>query len=494
MKKYILAIDQGTTSTRTMIFTAGGQRVATAQQEFAQHFPAPNQVEHEPQDIIDSVISTLKQAVQTANIASEELAAIGITNQRETTVIWDKQTGKPIHRAIVWQDRRTADYCQSLKQDGWTNALQQKTGLVIDPYFSGTKIKWLLDQYDPDRERARRGELLFGTMDTFVLWHLTGGDSYATDVTNASRTLLFNINTMHWDEDLLQLFDIPLAMLPEVKDCDALFGTSKESVCGFTLPIHGIAGDQHAALIGQACFHQGMLKSTYGTGCFMMLNTGETLHSSKHRLLTTIAYRLKAKTCYALEGSIFMAGAVIQWLRDNLGLIQHASETEALAESADPNSAVIMVPAFVGLGAPYWDANALACITGMGRGSGKAEIVAAALESIAFQTRDLVEAMQADMKAPINHLRIDGGMVANTWFAQCLTNTLKARIDIPQIEETTALGAAYIAALGLGLIESTEAIEQQWQCATTFTEDEALHSMQAKYPRWQAAVNQVLQT
>ena len=492
MKHYILAIDQGTTSTRSMVFTATGTVVSSAQQEFTQYFPEPNQVEHDPDDIIESVINTCKQAISDAAINPEQLAAIGMTNQRETTVIWHKQTGKPIHNAIVWQDRRTTDYCQSLRDDGWMDTIQQKTGLVIDPYFSATKIKWLLDQYDPDRQQATQGELLFGTIDTFVLWHLTGGESYATDVTNASRTLLFNISTMSWDEELLTLFNIPREMLPEVKDCDANFGTTKAAICGVSAPVNGIAGDQHAAVVGQACFHKGMLKSTYGTGCFMMLNTGETIHPSKHRLLTTVAYRLKGKTCYALEGSIFMAGATIQWLRDNLGLIQHASDTEALAKDANPNSQVVMVPAFVGLGAPYWAANALASITGMGRGTGKAEIAAAALESIAFQTRDLVEAMQADMQSPVNLLRVDGGMVTNTWFDQCLANTLNAQIDIPEVTETTALGAAYIAALGVGLIESTEAIEQQWQCASTFSADKALNAMRDKYPLWQTAVSRVV--
>ena len=491
MTDYILSIDQGTTSSRSVIFTTDGNIVASAQQEFEQHFPEPNQVEHEPQAILNSVIETIKEAIASSNIDSQQIVAMGITNQRETVIVWDRHTGKPIHNAIVWQDRRTADYCDSLKEQGLTDEIQQKTGLVIDPYFSASKIKWLLDHYDPERKKAASGDWVFGTVDTFLLWHLTGGANHATDVTNASRTMLFNINTLEWDEDLLKLFNIPTTMLPEVKDCDAMFGTTREDICGLSIPLHGIAGDQHAAVIGQACFEKGMLKSTYGTGCFMMLNTGDTAHYSQHKLLTTVAYRLQGKTAYALEGSIFMAGATIQWLRDNLGIIAKASETEALAESANPDSKVIMIPAFVGLGAPYWNPNALASISGMGRGTGKAEIVAAALESIAFQTRDLTEAMQADMQSTVNHLRVDGGMVANNWLDQFLANILNIPIDVPHILETTALGAAYVAALGSGLLDSTDSISKQWQCKQTFKPDQNAVKVQGKYPQWKAAVEQM---
>lgn len=494
MSRYILSIDQGTTSTRSMLFTPQGKAIATAQQTFTQYYPAANQVEHDPQEIIDSVINTLQQVIKKANIAPEQIHAIGITNQRETTVVWDKNTGTPIHKAIVWQDRRTANICDKLKQQGLSQTIQQKTGLLIDPYFSATKIQWLLDTYDPDRTKANKGELLFGTIDTYILWHLTHGQHFATDVTNASRTLLFNIHTQQWDEELLALFNIPHTMLADVRDCDALFGTLHTDICGRAIPIHGIAGDQHAALIGQACFHSGMLKSTYGTGSFMMLNTGDTPYLSQHQLLTTIAYRINSTTHYAIEGSIFMAGAIIQWLRDNLGLIKQASETEALAQQADPDSQVLIVPAFVGLGAPYWDANALASISGLGRGSGKAEIVAAALESIAFQTRDLIDAMQSDTQTTIKQLRIDGGMVTNHWFTQCLANICNTQIEITQTPETTALGAAYLAALGSGLLNSTDTITQHWQPAATFTPDHQHEKLNNKYHLWQQAVRKVLTT
>ncbi|MDB5473345.1 MAG: glpK, partial [Devosia sp.] len=439
MSGYILAIDQGTTSSRAIVFGKDRTIAGSGQKEFAQHFPHDGWVEHDPQDIWDSVIWAVRTALANAGIEAREIAAIGITNQRETTIIWDRQTGKPIHNAIVWQDRRTAAYCAELKAAGHEAAVTEKTGLLLDPYFAGTKIKWLLDNVPGARDQARKGELAFGTVDSFLIWRLTGGKRHVTDATNAGRTLLFDIGTNQWDADLLALFDVPAALLPEVKDCADDFGVTDEAVLGAAIPILGVAGDQHAATIGQACFAPGMLKSTYGTGCFALLNTGADMVRSQNRLLTTIAYRLDGVTCYALEGSIFIAGAAVQWIRDGLKLVRHASETGPLARTADPSQNVYMVPAFVGLGAPWWDAEARGAIYGLTRNSGPAEIARAALEAVCYQTLDLLDAMHKDWTGGGETvLRVDGGMVASDWTMQFLADVLNAPVDRPVILETTA--------------------------------------------------------
>lgn len=414
---YLLAIDQGTTSSRAILFSETGEHIGVAQQEFHQHFPEDGWVEHDPEDIWNSTVDVCQAVLRENNVSASDVAGIGITNQRETTIVWDRHTGEPVYKAIVWQDRRTAEFCDILKEEGLEPWFTEKTGLLLDPYFSGTKVRWILDHVEGARERARKGDLLFGTVDTFLLWRLTGGQSHKTDATNASRTLLFNIHEQKWDEDLLARLNVPHQMLPEVEDCAADFGLTDPGLFGESIPVLGIAGDQQAALIGQGCFEQGMIKSTYGTGCFVIVNTGEEAIRSGNKLLTTVAYRLNGKVTYGLEGSIFIAGAAVQWLRDGLKLIASASESQAIAEGHPISHGVYLVPAFTGLGAPYWDPNARGAILGLTRDTGIADIVTATLQSVCFQTQDLLDAIQHDGAIP-TILRVDGGMVANDWVAQ----------------------------------------------------------------------------
>lgn len=462
MTQYLLAIDQGTTSSRAIVFDDSGSSVATAQQEFHQYFPKDGQVEHDAREIWDSTLAVCREALKKSGVEASELAGIGITNQRETTVIWDRETGEPIHHAIVWQDRRTASVCAKLKSDGHESTVVERTGLLVDPYFSATKIAWILDHVEGARARAEAGELAFGTVDSWLLWNLTGGRSHRTDATNASRTALFNIHEQQWDDELLALFRVPSALLPEVLDSAADFGITDEHWLGAPVQVAGIAGDQHAALIGQACFEPGMAKSTYGTGCFLMLNTGEKALRSENRLLTTMAYRLNGKPCYAMEGSIFVAGAAMQWLRDGLRLISHASESSAYATEVGVDNPVYLVPAFTGLGAPHWDPHARGAIMGLTRDTGIAEIVTAGLQSVCYQTKDLIRAIQND-GASLQALRVDGGMVVNDWVMQFLADILNVPVDRPRVTETTALGAAYLAGLQTGVYKSLEEIAQLWE-------------------------------
>jgi len=493
--RYILAIDQGTTGTRAMVFDDAGGIVATNAEPLEQHFPQPGWVEHDAAEIWGCVVSVCRQAIKSAG-GVENISAIGITNQRETTVVWDKNTGAPLHRAIVWQDRRTADFCNQLREQGLNHVVREKTGLVLDPYFSGTKLKWLLDKVDPDRTAAAKGDICFGTIDSWLIWKLTDGAVHATDATNAARTMLYDINCGQWDDELLQQLNVPQEVLPEVKPCCADYGHTDARLFGKSIAISGVAGDQQAASVGQACFKPGMIKSTYGTGCFMLANTGTDKALSANKLLTTVAYQLGNETTYALEGSIFMAGATMQWLRDQLGMFDDASETEAMAMAADPQSGVYLVPAFTGLGAPYWDANARGALIGLTRGAGKPEIVRAGLEAVAFQTRDLMVAIEADMQlanlgAPAR-LRVDGGMVANTWFLQFLADTLNMPVDRARINETTALGAAYLAGLEAGIYNDLASIEQQWQADATFEPQMSDDERSQRYGGWQRAVGRVL--
>ncbi|WP_285259456.1 glycerol kinase GlpK [Halopseudomonas bauzanensis] len=491
MPKHLLAIDQGTTSSRAMLFDEQCQPVSVAQQEFTQHFPRDGWVEHDPEEIWQSVLAVVREALSKAELDASEVLAIGITNQRETTVVWDATTGEPVYPAIVWQDRRTAAFCDRLQTEGHEPLINQRTGLLIDPYFSATKLRWVLDNVDGARERAERGELRFGTIDSFLLWRLTDGRVHRTDATNASRTMLFNIHDQQWDEDLLQLLEIPRSLLPEVMDNAADFGQTDPTLFGASLPIAAMAGDQQAALIGQACFAPGSVKSTYGTGCFMVMNTGDQPVASSHRLLTTVGYRLGGGTTYALEGSIFVAGAAIQWLRDGLKLIRHADETEALAEQVGDQSGVYLVPAFTGLGAPYWDPQARGAIFGLTRDTGIAEIVTAGLQSVCFQTRDLLEAMTADGAIATSALRVDGGMVVNNWMVQALANTLGVPVDRPQVTETTALGVACLAGLHMGLFDSLEAIAARWDCARSFQPAMPEERREALYSGWLDAVSRI---
>ncbi|MCH9013099.1 MAG: glycerol kinase GlpK [Proteobacteria bacterium] len=487
----ILAIDQGTTSSRAMLFDRDGRPLAQAQREFEQHFPQSGWVEHDPEDIWRDTVAVAKQALAEAGLGAGEVASIGIANQRETTLIWDRATGQAIHKAIVWQDRRTAALCDRLKDEGHEPAIQAKTGLLIDAYFSASKIAWLLDNVAGARARAERGELAFGTIDCFLLWRLTGGSVHATDATNASRTMIFDIQRQAWDPELLTLFDIPAAILPEVRDSDAAFGATPAEMFGAPIPIHGVAGDQQAAAIGQACFEAGMVKSTYGTGCFALMNTGPKAVASRNRLLTTVAYRLSGATTYALEGSIFIAGAAVQWLRDGLKVIGSAAETEALAKAADPSQAVYLVPAFTGLGAPYWDPHARGAIFGLTRSSGPAELARAALEAVCYQTRDLLRAMEADGAAALETLRVDGGMVANDWLLQRLADTLGVAVERPVVTETTALGAACLAGLENGFFGGLDGFAQTWQCAARFEPGMSADERETRYAGWLDAVRRV---
>lgn len=489
--QYILSMDQGTTSSRAIIFDQQYAIVEQAQQEFAQHFPDSGWVEHNPADIWQTSLDTAKQALANSGISADQIAAIGITNQRETTLLWDRNSGEPVYNAIVWQDRRTADYCNSLKDQGQESMITSKTGLLLDPYFSATKVAWILDNVEGARARAEAGELAFGTMDTWLLWNLTEGRSHATDATNASRTMLYNIHQGTWDNELLSLFNIPSSVLPEVKDCAADFGHS--SLLGAEIPILGIAGDQHAATLGQACFDTGMMKSTYGTGCFALLNTGETAVTSNNRLLTTIAYQLDGKTTYALEGSIFIAGAAVQWLRDGLGIIDSAKQSGELAAEADDSQQVYMIPAFTGLGAPWWDADARGALIGLTRGTGPAEISRAALESVCYQTLDLLNAMQADWQHSADTvLRVDGGMVASDWTMQRLADILQSPVDRPIIAETTALGAAWLAGSRAGVWPDQAGFAQSWKLDKNFAPQMALEERDSKVAGWDKAVRRVL--
>jgi glycerol kinase len=494
MSAYVLAIDQGTTSSRAIVFDDKQQIAGMGKMEFTQHYPASGWVEHVPEEIWATCIWSCKTALRKAGIAAKDVAAIGITNQRETTIIWDRQTGKAIHNAIVWQDRRTTPLCNKLRKAGKEKLFARKTGLLLDPYFSGTKVAWILDNVKGARKRAERGELAFGTVDSYLIWRLTGGKVHATDATNACRTLMFNIETNSWDKELLDLLNVPAAILPEVKDCADDFGVTDPEVLGVSVPIRGVAGDQQAATIGQACFEPGMLKSTYGTGCFALLNTGSDLVRSKNRLLTTIAYRIDGKTTYALEGAIFMAGASVQWLRDNLRLFKDSSESGPLARSADPGQDVYLVPAFVGLGAPWWDAEARGAIFGLTRNTGAAELARAALESVSYQTADLLDAMRKDWKGAgtETHLRVDGGMVASDWAMQFLSDVLNAEVDRPTILETTALGAAWLAGYRAGVWPNAAGFAKRWKLDRQFhpSMDPALRKRKLK--GWREAVRRTL--
>jgi glycerol kinase len=488
---FILAIDQGTTSTRAMVFDEEGVPRASAQRELRQRFPQPGWVEHDPEEIWRASEAVSREAAKAAGIDAAAIAAIGITNQRETTVLWERATGRPIAPAIVWQDRRTATICAKLNEAGHGPIAAAKTGLVIDPYFSATKIAWLLDTVPGARQRAERGELAFGTIDSFLLWRLTGGRVHATDATNASRTLLFDIHRQDWDDALLALFRVPRALLPVVRDSAGIFGTTTPDFLGAAIPIAGIAGDQQAATVGQGCFAPGMIKSTYGTGCFVVLNTGASPVASKNRLLTTIGYRLAGQVTYALEGSIFIAGAAVQWLRDGLKLMKTAAETEALARAADPRQRVYLVPAFTGLGAPHWDSAARGAIFGLTRDSGIAELARAALEAVCFQTRDLLEAMAADGVRP-TALRVDGGMTVNDWAMQHLADILGLPVERPTVTETTALGAAYLAGLAVGLYPSTEDLARRWRRDRRFDPAMSEDERASRYAGWQNAVQRTL--
>jgi glycerol kinase len=467
--RHLLAIDQGTTSTRSIVFDDRGRSVTSAWRELRQHYPAAGWVEHDAEDIWHDTLATAREAIDRSGLGARGIAAVGITNQRETAVVWERSTGKPIHRAIVWQDRRTAEACACLKSDGAEDLVRRRTGLLLDPYFSGTKVSWLLDQLPGARARAERGELAFGTIDSFLLWRLTGGRVHATDVTNASRTLLFDIHRGQWDEELLRLIRVPRAMLPEVKDSSAIYGETAPGLFDQAIPIGGVAGDQQAALIGQACFEPGMAKSTYGTGCFLLLNTGDAPVLSRNRLLTTPAYRINGRTTYAMEGSIFVAGAAIKWLRDGLGLINDAAETAALAMQVPDSHGVYMVPAFVGLGAPHWVPDARALICGLTLDASRAHLARAALESVAFQTIDLVTAMSADGARRAASIRVDGGMAANDWFCQFLADVVDATVERPAQVETTALGAAFLAGLATGVWPDLRTVAGVCATETVFT-------------------------
>jgi len=491
---YVLAIDQGTTSSRAILFDTQLDPVATAQEEFPQIYPQSGWVEHDPNDLWATTAGTCRAAIERAASDAGQIAAIGITNQRETTVVWNRKTGQAIHNAIVWQDRRTAEYCRSLRDAGHAEMFADRTGLLLDPYFSATKLKWILDHVEGARDMARRGELLFGTVDTFLIWKLTGGAVHATDATNAARTMLYDIRKGRWSQTICDLFDIPRDMLPEVRDSADDFGECRSDLFGRAIPIRGVAGDQQAATVGQACFAPGMLKSTYGTGCFALLNTGDTPVKSDNRLLTTIAYQLDGKPTYALEGSIFIAGAVVQWLRDGLKMIRTASETQPLAEKADPSQSVVLVPAFTGLGAPYWSPDCRGAIFGLTRNSGPEELARAALESVGYQTRDLLDAMRADWAAAgaaggaNSVLRVDGGMSASDWAMQFLADIIDAPVDRPKVLETTAVGAAWLAGMKSGVVPGQEAFAKTWALDRQFAPAMSAADRDAKYAAWQRAV------
>jgi glycerol kinase len=496
--EFILAIDQGTTSSRAIVFDAHLKPVAVSQREFSQHYPRSGWVEHDPEEIWSTTVSVCRDALNQMQIDPTEIAAIGMTNQRETTIVWDRATGAPIYPAIVWQDRRTSDVCNRLRAEGFESMVTEKTGLRLDSYFSATKIGWILDHVPGARDKAEVGALLFGTIDSFLLWRLTGGAVHATDATNASRTMLYNIRTGAWDNTLLDLFRVPRTLLPTVLDCADDYGSVVPELFGVTIPIRGVAGDQQAAAIGQTCFWPGMLKATYGTGCFALLNTGRTCVRSQQRLLSTIAYRLDGQTTYALEGSIFVAGAVVQWLRDGLKVIQNAADTELLAEQAQADTQVYLVPAFTGLGAPYWDSECRGALFGLTRDTGFAEVARAALRSVAYQTRDLYEAMRSDWDAASAGssysavLRVDGGMVANDWMVQSLSDILQAPVDRPEVIETTALGAAWLAGMQVGLYPKADAFSDSWALDRHFEPEMSKRAADTRYAGWRDAVSRVL--
>ncbi|TNJ41435.1 glycerol kinase GlpK [Phaeobacter sp. B1627] len=490
---YILAIDQGTTSTRAILFDADMKVAAVAQEEFPQHYPQAGWVEHDPEDLWSTTVSTCRKVLADKGVTASEIAGIGITNQRETTVVWEKSTGKAIHNAIVWQDRRTAQICESLRDEGQEEMVRETTGLLLDPYFSGTKVKWILESVEGARGQAQAGELLFGTVDSFLIWRLTGGAAHVTDATNAARTLMYDIRAGEWSAEICEMLGVPQSMLPEVRDCAADFGVTTDEVLGGAVPILGVAGDQQAATVGQTCFQPGMMKSTYGTGCFALLNTGATPVLSKNRMLTTVAYQLDGVPTYALEGSIFIAGAAVQWLRDGLGIIGKASESGVLADKADPAQDVILVPAFTGLGAPYWEPECRGGMFGLTRNSGPAEFARAALQSVAYQTRDLWEAMRADWDGDSHvTLRVDGGMSASDWAMQSLADILGAEVDRPVMQETTALGAAWLAGMKAGVYPDQAGFAATWALDREFKPMLEEARRDAAYARWKRAVQAVI--
>ncbi len=496
---YVLAIDQGTTSSRAIIFDVDQKIVASAQQEFTQYFPKSGWVEHDVEEIWESVINVCRNALSNAELTANDIAAIGITNQRETTLVWDRETGKAVHNAIVWQDRRTSQFCSELKEKGHEEDVTARSGLLLDPYFSGTKLRWILDNVEDARAGAESGQLIFGTVDTFLIWRLTGGKRHVTDATNAARTLMYNIGENCWDDTLLEILGVPSGMLPEVLDCAADFGIVDKDILGAEIPVYGVAGDQQAATIGNACFEPGMFKSTYGTGCFALLNTGTDLVTSKNRMLTTIAYRLNGETTYALEGSIFMAGATVQWLRDGLKVLEDASQSGPMADEADEEQSVYMVPAFTGLGAPYWDADARGAIFGMTRGTGPNELAKAALQAVCYQTRDLLEAMKADWAASGGSaqdtvLRVDGGMVVSDWTMQFLADILDAPVDRPTILETTALGVAWLAGARAGIWPDEAGFAKTWARDERFEANMSDEERNTLYTGWKDAVRRTLST
>jgi glycerol kinase len=488
MNTYILSLDQGTTSSRAIIFDHKGHPLATAQKEFTQYFPKPGWVEHDADEIWSTQAGVALEAITKAGTDSSSIAAIGITNQRETTVVWNRKTGKPVHRAIVWQDRRTASYCDRLKEEGYAEIIREKTGLIIDAYFSATKVKWILDNVEGAREMAEAGDLAFGTIDSWLVWNLTKGELHITDVSNASRTMLFNINTLEWDDALLKIFDIPASMLPRVRPSSELYGKTSGTFSS-GIPVAGIAGDQQAALFGQMCIEPGMVKNTYGTGCFMMMNIGTLPIESKNRLLTTVAWQINGVTHYALEGSIFIAGAVVQWLRDGLGIIQHSSDVEKLAAKVEGSDGVYFVPAFAGLGAPHWEQHARGTMTGITRGTTDAHIARAALESIAYQTLDVLSAMKADSGIDIRELRVDGGATVNNSLMQFQSDILQANVVRPRITETTALGAAYLAGLAVGYWSGLKETGSQWEMDRTFSPEMKSGETESLIKGWHRAVN-----
>ena len=490
MKDYVIALDQGTSSSRAIVFDSTGASRAVRQKEFTQHFPKPGWVEHDPMEIWDSVSSVMAGAIKDLGLTGEEIAAIGITNQRETTVVWDAETGKPVYNAIVWQDRRTSDYCDSLKQQGLTDKIRQKTGLIIDAYFSGTKIRWILENVPGARQKAEQGRLRFGTIDSWLVWNLTGGHTHITDVTNASRTMLFNIHSLEWDKELLALLEIPESMLPQVKSSSEIYGCT--SVAGAEVPVAGIAGDQQAALFGQMCTEPGEVKNTYGTGCFLLMNTGDKPIMSQNRLLTTIAWKIGDTVNYALEGSVFVAGSVVQWLRDGLGIIKSSSEIEALAASVPDNGGVYMVPALTGLGAPYWDQYAKGTIVGITRGTTAAHIARAALEGIAFQTMDIVTAMEKDAGMKLGNLKVDGGASRNNLMMQFQADILDTEVIRPMMTETTALGAAYLAGLATGFWKDVDEIRSQWQAERVFSPSASYEITDRAKAGWTEAISRTL--
>ena len=492
MKTYLMALDQGTTSSRCIIFNKKGEIVSLAQKEFTQYFPQSGWVEHDANEIWASQAGVMTEAMAKCSIEAEEIAAIGITNQRETTIVWDKETGEPVYHAIVWQCRRTADYVDQLKKEGYDKVIKEKTGLIVDPYFSATKIKWILEHVEGAREKANQGKLLFGTVDTWLIYKMTKGRVFATDVTNASRTMLYNIHMLCWDEELLAKFGIPASMLPEVKQSSEVYGMTRKSLLGEPVPIAGVAGDQQAALFGQCCFKAGQSKNTYGTGCFLLMNTGEQAVDSKHGLLTTIAIGRDGKVQYALEGSVFVAGAAIKWLRDELKLIDNAAETETLAQSVPDSNGVYVVPAFTGLGAPYWNAYARGAVFGLSRGANRAHFVRATLESLAYQSLDVIRAMEEDAEITVTSLRVDGGASANDFLLQFQSDILNGEIIRPKVAETTALGAAYLAGLAVGYYQNVEEIQFNWQRDKEFTPQFGEEERERLYAGWKDCVRRII--